>query len=231
MMLQPLRVVAWTPAGFGSADNWSPSLDAVLASVVLREQLGEEAYALGGTGHLPVIDADLPLGRETHGDWWWWQCSAPIVASVGEHRRYFHRRFDLAEAAEHCIVKRVETKAGPYKAYRNTVRLVLTPAITWHVVGDLEAVRTLLSRVVSVGAKIGQGCGRVTRWVVTADGDEDLARFHRPLPIEFAGQHGRTGVPLRWGIRPPGRHPEHQTLCIMPRGQDDAENESEEGRR
>jgi CRISPR type IV-associated protein Csf3 len=227
---QPIRIVAETPTGFGAADPWSPALDAILAYWVLREQLGEEVFALGGTGHLPLVEADLPLARETHSDWWWWQVSSPIVAAVGEHRRYFHRRFDLAEAAQYTSVRKVETKAGPYKAYRNTVRLVLTPTVTWHAVGDIDAVRALLARVDAIGAKVGQGCGRVVRWHVSDDGDPHLARFHRPLPLEFAVLHDCTGVRLRWGIRPPGRVPEHQTLCVMPGG-DDAEDrgEAEEG--
>lgn len=229
MTLQPLRVVAETPAGFGAADPWSPAIDAVLAYWVLREQLGEERFALGGTGHVPLVQAELPLARETHGDWWWWQASSPIVAAVGEHRRYFHRRFDLAEAVAHDAIRKVETKAGPYKAYRNTVRLVLTPTVTWHAIGDLDAVRALLARVMAIGAKIGQGCGRVVRWRVTADGDPGLARFHRPIPLDFAELHGRTGVRLRWGLRPPCRAPEHQTLCVMPGDDDGDSTEADKG--
>ena len=95
------RIVAETPAGLARADAWSPSLDGVLAYWALRETLSDEAFADGMSGFGEIVEADLPLGRETDPETgaWWWQVSSPIVRSVGEHRRHFHRRFD-AQAAE-----------------------------------------------------------------------------------------------------------------------------------
>lgn len=104
----------------------------------------------------------------------------------------------------------------PSRLHRRLV--ALTPSVTWHVVGEWGGVERLLRRCSFIGHGVGHGWGEVREWEVTEDGDEDLARFHRPLPEAFAREHGREGMRMRWGIRPPGRAPEHQALCVMPGG-------------
>lgn len=212
--MTPLRIVAHTPTGIARSDPWSPSLEGVLAYWWMKAHLDEEAFALGAAGYGAVLDADLPLGREHDGDTWWWQCSSPIVAPVGEHRRHFHRRFDVDAATRFTSVGRVEVKAGPLKNMRKEMIVTLTPTVTYHAIGHRAGVEQLLRRCTQLGALVGRGSGRVTRWVVTEDGEADLARFARPLPAAFAARHGREGLALDWGLRPPGRR--HRSACVMP---------------
>lgn len=214
--MRALKVVAHTPAGLARKDPWSPALEAILAYWVLRDQLDEETFALGATGHAPIVEADIPLGREQHDGQWWWQCSSPIVDVACRHQRAFHRRLDIGPGTRFTAARRIEVKAGPYKQSRLHDQIDLTPTVTWHAIGDEAQVRALLRRCVSIGAGTARGLGRVARWEVTADGDPDLARFHRPLPEDFALARGRDGMRLLWGIRPPGRLPDHQLLCVMP---------------
>jgi CRISPR type IV-associated protein Csf3 len=217
--MKALRVTAHLTQGYSAADAWSPAIEGILAFWAMREQLGEEEFALGMTGHRALIEADLPLAREEHGGLWWWRASSPIAAPVEQFERHVHRRFD--DQYERYIrdgVKRVETSAGPFKTYRNRRLVTLTPSVTWHVVGEWGGVERLLRRCSFIGHGVGHGWGEVREWEVTEDGDEDLARFHRPLPEAFAREHGREGMRMRWGIRPPGRAPEHQALCVMPGG-------------
>lgn len=219
--LRTLRVVATLAQGYCTSDPWSPALDGILAYHQLHEQLGDEEFALGMSGHRPiVVPTDLPLGQEHWDDQWWWQCSAPITAPVGQFRRYFHRRFDIAPAIDLVSeqVKRVRVSAGPYKIYRNGRQITLAPDITWHCIGDPVAIRDLLRDCTHIGQGRGRGWGEVRDWQVHEDGDEMLARFHRPLPVEFARAHGVSGSVQQWGIRPPGRLPAHQLLCVMPAG-------------
>lgn len=216
--MKPLTVTAHLLQGYAAADPWSPSIEGILAYWALREQLGEEEFALGVNGHREQIDPALPLGREEFGDTWWWQCSAPMPARVEERfERHIHRRFD--DRHERYIrqgVGRVETAAGPYKAFRHRHLVQLTPSVTWHVIGDPDEIRRLLRRCVFIGQGSTHGWGEVREWEIRDDGDADLARFHRPLPVMFALAHGRDGMRMRWGIRPPGRVPEHQVECVMP---------------
>lgn len=217
--MQALRIVAHTPAGYAASDPWSPALDGILAYWALREQIPHEDFVLrasqgGGSGAL--VEVELPLARETDDTTWWWQVSAPIAALVGRHRRHEHRRFDEREAEHYTTARRVQTNMGPFKNYRMPVVLHLTPTVTWHAIGDAAEVRRLLRRCAAIGARVGHGNGRVVRWEVTTDGDAALARFCRPLPVTFAQAHGRSGMAMEWGIRPPGWAIDRRVLCVMP---------------
>lgn len=218
--MRPLTVTAHLLQGYVAADPWSPALDGILAYWALREQLGEEEFALGMTGQRALTEAELPLAVETDADdRWWYQCSAPVaLGEAQQFARHVHRRFD--DQHERYLrdgVKRVETAAGPYKNYRNRSLVRLARAVRWHAVGDAAAIERLLRRCAFVGAGSTHGWGEVARWEVTPDaGGERMARFWRPLPSGFAAAHGVEGLEMRWGIRPPGRAPEHQALCVMP---------------
>lgn len=226
MLLQALRVTAHTPAGHVASDPYSPTLDGILAYWALRERLGEEAFALGQSGHADMVEIDdLPLGREVHDGLWWWQVSAPITAPLGRFVRHFHRRFDDAHAPAYLDrgVRKVLTAAGPYKAYRHQRTVALAPAVTWHCIGDREEIARLLRSCSHIGQGGARGWGQVERWQVTVDGDAALARLYRPLPVAFAEAHGVTGPLLEWGIRPPGRLLAHRVLCVMPDTDPEAE--------
>ncbi|MGD9893451.1 MAG: hypothetical protein AB7R89_16115 [Dehalococcoidia bacterium] len=215
----PLRVTATLRGGYAAADPWSPDLAAILAYWSLFERMGGDDFALGQTGAVPlVVCDDLPLGREADGDHWWWQVSSPIVQVEREGRKFFHRRFDVEAALTYAPEKqkRVMTAAGPYKNYRLARRIVYAEAIIWHCIGEATEIRRLLRRCDQVGGGRGGGWGEVEDWQITEDGDPDLARFHRPLPVAFAEAHGIEGTRLVWGIKPPGRHVPHQTLCVLP---------------
>lgn len=222
--MEPLIVTAHLRSAYAAADPWSPSLEGILAYWALREQLGEEAFSLGMTGHRPLIEPILPLGREEREGDWWWQCSMPLVASAARFHRYTHRRLDLGHAVDRVSerVNAVETKGGPYKAYRNRETVTVARRIAWHCIGERGGVERLLQRCRNVGRGITHGGGEVLRWSVERGGDPAVARFRRPLPVDFALAHGITGPVLDWGIRPPGRAPEHRRRCVMPAPPDGA---------
>jgi len=217
---RPLIVTAHLATAYTVADPWSPALDGILAYWALREQLGEEAFALSAGGHGPLIAAELPLAREVWGDDWWWRCSAPQADVAAEFTRHTHRRFDdqLAYDRVPGTVRKVLTAGGPYKAYRNQHVGRVARALVWHCVGDGDAILRLLRRCGNVGRGHTHGYGQVGRWTVEPGGDADLARFGRPLPVAFAAAHGVEGAVLDWGIRPPGRA--HRVPCVLPQGDD-----------
>ncbi len=219
--MEPLRVVAYTPAGFASSDQWSPSLDGILGYWQLREQLGEEEFALGMSGHSPMVEPVLPLARLNDGPEWFWAASAPLYHAQVDYLHYYHRRFD-AFAAERYLATgksgKILISAGPYKQYRQAHQVHVAPSVTWHTVGDRAEIVRLLRRCAAIGAGVSRGPGRVVRWEVTTDGaDERMAMFHRPLPVAFAAAHGIDGPTMEWAIRPPGWARENRALCVMPR--------------
>lgn len=218
-IFEPVIVTAHLANGFAHNDPWSPSIDGVLGYWALREKLGDEQFAcqqIDSSAMRPV--EGLPLGVERHGDWWWYQASAPIYQGRTEFLRYFHRRFDMQHAERYMKPKkgRVDIKCGPFKVYRLSAKITVCDRVEWHCIGDLGEIERLLRRCSAIGYKIGAGNGWVLHWEVRAGGDPNLARYFRPLPVEFADLHGIGGIRLEWGIRPPVRIRENQTLCIMP---------------
>lgn len=213
----PMLVSAHLAQGYVTSDPWSPALDGILAYWALREQLGEEEFALGGTGYRPLVEAELPLAREQFGDAWWWCVSSPIEPGGARQvfERWYHRRFDDDRAVRYLPAKttRIETAAGPYKNYRNRALARLVPRLVWAAIGDSGEVERLLRRCTSIGQGLARGWGVVTRWEVEPAGEaaRELALTHRPLPV---GVPGAQGIELEWGIRPPGRA--HRIACVMP---------------
>lgn len=221
--MTPLRITATLRNGFASSDPWSPAIDGILAYWHVREQLGEEQFALtsvDSSAMEPVTD--LPLAKTEWQGEWWYQCSSPIYATRAEFLRYYHRRFDIGAAQQYLQPQRgrVETKAGPFKAYRLSARVIVTPEVQWYAVGDSEEVRRLLRRCSAIGAKVGQGFGRVQAW--TVETLRELPPYggasDRPIPAEYARQIGAEGPMLLWGLRPPGRIRENLCVCVMPGG-------------
>lgn len=218
--MRPLKITARLSAGFISSDPWSPSIDGILAYQFMREKLGPEEFAISQhrSDMMQVVEG-LPLAVERYGDWWWYQCSSPIYRSQLEMSRYLHRRFDAKQAERYWTDEgksgKVLTAAGPYKNARLNYTQHITPKVEWHVVGDEAEIRRLLMRVTHIGGRVGSGFGKVRDWEI-GDGDESLARLRRPLPKSFAQEHGIVGQEMIWGLRPPGRHPDNRTECVMP---------------
>lgn len=219
--MQPLEITAELMSGFASSDPWSPAIDGIIGYQFMREQLGDEEFSI--TCHRLDLQRPihgLPFGVEAYGDHWWYQCSFPHYRSVAEVTRYTHRRFDAKHAEKYWGTPgksgKVLVAAGPYKNARMKVHQHITPRLTWYCIGDKSEIERLLARVTHVGAKIGAGFGRVRRWTVSPADCEEKARFCRSLPVEFAAKRGIEGQEMLWGIRPPVRHPDNRTQCIMP---------------
>lgn len=213
--MQPLKITARLYNGF-AADDWSPTLDGILAYWQLRLADPDGFLTTQGRSDLMEPADGLPLEKIADGDLWWWACSSPLYALHQTHRTYFHRRFD--DRHERFMpdgTKTVLTAAGPYKNYRKSLLFRVTDAVVWHCVGDEAALRDLLAHCHHIGAKPSQGYGRVREWRVEP-GDLKAALYHRPLPVDYARLKGIEGPVMRWGIRPPARIAANQAECIMP---------------
>lgn len=214
--MMPLCIRARLLNGYVARDPWSPTLDGILAAVVMRERLGAEAYAISAASPRTWSAVEgLPLAVERDGDLWWYQASSPRpVGEAGRERRHYHRRFD--DQHERFLVegvRRVMTAAGPYKATRLHDTRVICRGVEWHVVGDREEIDRLLRSVSQVGARRGCGYGEVVEWLIGA-GDEDQARHRRPLPRSYAERVGIRGPVVPWTLVPPARH--SIVDCVMP---------------
>lgn len=214
--MKPLKITAELYNGFAASDDWSPTLDGILAYWQLRLADPDEFLARQGRDDLMTPIDDLPLEKIGAADQWWWACSSPLYVLAQQHRTYYHRRFD--DQHERFLpegIKAVLTTAGPYKAYRKSLLFRVTREVSWHGVGDAERIRALLDHCHHIGSKPSQGYGRVKAWRID-DGDEAQALFQRPLPVDYARGRGIDGPVMRWGLRPPARLLANQCECVMP---------------
>lgn len=216
--MTPLKITCALRNGFAANDPWSPSIDGILGYFLRREQLGEERFAVTSidSSSMTPVD-DLPLAKiEWNGDWWY-RCSSPVYASQAEFLRYYHRRFDAAAAVVYLQPQRakLETRCGPFKNYRLSARVIVTPEVVWYAVGDQAEVERLLRRCSAIGGKIGAGFGRVKAWRVEK-ADSAAMTMQRPVPAGYAREHGIDGIEMAWSYRPPGRIAINQGICVMP---------------
>lgn len=218
--MQALKITAELMTGFASSSPFSPAIDGIIAYQYMREKLGDDEFAMRQhrTDLMEPVE-DLPLAKENFGGQWWYQCSFPVFETMAQVVRHTHRRFDNRQAEKYWNngdkSGKVLVAAGPYKNARLKLTQHITPRVTWYCIGDLEEVKRLVSKTTHIGARVGAGYGRVREWLVSECDDYDKARFHRSLPVDFAQKHGLTGVEMYEGIRPPARHPDNQTLCVM----------------
>lgn len=217
-----LKITAHLGNGFISADPWSPAIDGIIGYQYMRKKLGEEQFAMNQhrTDQMEPVD-DLPLEKESFDGQWWYCCSSPIYEVACDRQVHLHRRFDAQRAEKYWTAPKsgksgkVLVAAGPYKNTRMPYTHRITRAVDWHVLGDKAAISPLLLSVTHIGSRTGSGFGRVIRWEITADGDEEKAKSFRPLPVGYRPSRANDFVMIH-GLRPPVRHPLNRVQCVMP---------------
>lgn len=216
--MTPIAITARLVNGYVSADQWSPAIDGILGYWLMRERLGADEFSLtqGCDYQMQPVEG-LPLQRIDYVDWWWYACSAPISSPMANIRKHIYRRFDQAKAERYLPpgVRKVQTSAGAYKNARISLMHHITDRVTWHVIGDQPEIERLLAHCTAIGGKVAAGFGRVKAWEY-AEGDPDIATLFRPLPVDYAAEHGVDGPVMQWGIRPPSRLAANQAECVMP---------------
>lgn len=235
----PLRVTAHLEAGLAYAHDWGLALDGILASVV-HHQAKAELLAAGGN-HIPLrhqddpVDLDLPLARCTlagENDWHWAAtCSAPadgqdlLPQVVRWSSRHDHR---LTTAVTSQLPGVVDDQRGRYRSHWMPLTITLTTAVTFEAVGDLDAIRSLVTPIAAIGKKRAAGHGRVLRWEVEPTDRSPLEASHlhpdqslgRPTPggclthlhaVDPREQRQGTA-----GLRPPSTHTARARPLFLP---------------
>lgn len=138
---------------------------------------------------------------------------------------HWTRRVDSLEAirwlAEEALPSRIEVGKGPYRSYYESLRLLATRSLTWHVCGDLAAIERILGEAMFIGKKRSQGHGMIKRWVVEAE-DRDRSvwdgdQLNRPVPVDLLDALGIEGE-FEYGyyaFRPPYHDARYFTRCAM----------------
>lgn len=232
-----MQVRARLAGGLAQSTPWGVALDGLLAGVLwgeLRAAARGRGEVLDGPRGMAVpADLELPLARCALGDGTWhWAatCADPEgrPARAPVEVRYWTGRLDQTHAAQVCprLPLTVSDRRGRYRARR--MPLILTPctAVVWRAVGDVDAVRDLVSRIFSIGKRRSSGEGRVLGWEVqplAGVPEWDAGHVHhggglgRTVPPEcLTGRRVPVGGRGRAGLRPPYMHPGRQRELILP---------------
>lgn len=237
MKHQPLRVRANLAFGIAQAAPWGIALDGLLASELWARQKASAREA--GVEYVRAMelddppDFDLPLARCTPaaGPWHWAAtCALPDQRPDRVDVHTWTGRVD-ARALEQVstgLPKTVSDRQGRYRARRMPLLVTPCTSVTWHAVGDVDAIRELVSSIASIGKKRTSGEGHVLGWVVEPlEGVDEFTAGHlhrdgslgRPCPSgcrERAGEDVLDGGLGRAGIRPPYMHPARQHQLALP---------------
>ncbi|CAH2606086.1 conserved protein of unknown function (plasmid) [Rhodovastum atsumiense] len=207
---RPLTVTAYTPAGYASADAWSPSIDGMLAWAAMRERLGPD---FGTNLDLAPVEG-LPLQVVMHGDLWWYAAGMPEPSEIlGQRDKYFHRRFNSVDAERWFNGRKVETATGPHKNLRKPHFVSTCASVSWKCIGDPREVERLVTQMTSVGSGHSRGLGQVSRWEIR---DGFAGEIVRPVPIGYAEEHGIRGRRAMHAIRPPKHLAANSVMCVVP---------------
>lgn len=205
----PIVVTASTPGGFLTYEPWTPSLDGILAFSSERERLGSD---FGTNMDVRPVEG-LPLAVTRWGDQWWYECGMPRFTTEFQKEKFIIRRFDTQEAEDRLPGKRkVTTSMGRHKNIRKARLISVGGSVSWAAVGDPDEVKRLLLDMPNVGAGWGRGFGKVAYWRVEEREEEIL----RPVPVQYAVEHGLLGFMANVGLRPPAWLPENQYPSLVP---------------
>ena len=171
-------------------------------------------------------DLNLPLSRcLTGADWHWLaSCAIPIAADDFPEPRTYYRVVDSswAQRAATRPLTYAHPSSGPYRDVMMPAPVIVCREVTWHAVGDLDAIRRLVSPLRFIGRRRSTGEGGVIGWTVTPVDTDPIRWAHesessiiRPCPQECAQGLG-VDFGMGWyAIRPPSWHPDRlQQLAI-----------------
>lgn len=226
----PLRITATLQTGIAHSTPWTVTLDGLLASQ-LWHTTPEAATDVRALDQDNPPDLDLPLARCTlDPDHWHWAatCGWPDRHTDTSEIHYWGTRLDHRHTEQHAtaLPQHLHDNRDRWKAFWMPLPVTVARTLTWHAIGDPEAIRALLEPLQAIGKKRSQGEGRVLAWTITPapDLDEFTAGHLSPTgtlarPTPTACLRGRTiddGGPGYAGIRPPTMHHSRKTDVHLP---------------
>lgn len=229
-----LQVRAHLAAGTVQAAPWGIALDGLLAAETWSDHkaaAADQGLPIPEVATLPE-DLPLPLARceGSGGDTWHWASTCAFPEQRADvDVRYWSSRLDhrAAEQAADHLPNVLSDRQGRYQARRMPLITMPCSSIVWWAVGDIAAIRSLVTPITAIGKKRSQGEGHVLRWDVTELRDVDpwtAAHLHpdhslgRPTPSSCLEGHtviGDGGFGTA-GLRPPYMHPARQHELHLP---------------
>ena len=166
-----------------------------------------------------IPEVSIPVQRT--GDLW--HCSDPIYMADYDRHAHFTKRFETQVAVDYAAsnkLRKINTGAGEFKAYHLPIRERGITQVVWFVRGDRREINHLLSRITSIGKKISQGYGIVTRWEYDEmDNDHSISAegvLMKTVPA-IAPYLSLNGYKRNYGAyKPPYWHRDNYTEILEP---------------
>jgi hypothetical protein len=198
-------------------------LDGVIAFAAYRDLDDRTRRRIPPISSPWAVDLRLPLSRWfcpapeegscdprllKEGRIWGWAASAEASAWAGRGVAEVRKRPPLDQMRRYASDRRVETGAGPLKAYDLVVPTVFAREVLWYAHGVRSEVERLLVRhAPAIGKKRGIGYGTVLRWRVEACGEDlSVVRADGTPARRMPASSGLVARAVRATIRPPYHH-------------------------
>lgn len=223
--MQPIKITAEMLSPIAVTDDWSPSLDAVIAYFVLEKHklLSPQPSIKEIKKNYQILEAEIPLRNVNYGGISCWMISSPCYFYFSEQAERIRKRWDYQEHRLNWGKRKAktDTSQGPEKSYDLPIFLRNPASITWYGVGDIKKVRSLLPNCTSLGKKRSVGNGQVRKWTVEAIAEDwhlwKDGMLMRPYPLELMPKDRPVDMAIReWGLGQPSWHPDFKRMCAMP---------------
>lgn len=203
---EPLKIQAYLATPY--VGDYGVPLDGILLATAMERHYG--APPAVAVGHVPDYDRNLvPLAIEdADTDHWFYRASFAAWSSYTEGVSQWVKRFNVLEAMEYYNLKRqVVINKGDYKAYLEPIYYRHAETLTWHVMGDYQAISDLLTDVHGIGKHRNEGWGAIKQWIIKrADNDYSLFdgdALMRPIPFDYVNEASILWMPKFMAYRPP----------------------------
>lgn len=223
--MQPIKITVKLLSPVAVVDDWSPSLEGILAYHVLMKH---NALSSNPTNEeieqsYQILEAEIPLKNVNYGGVSCWAVSSPCYLFSSEQVERIRKRWDYQEHRLNWGKRKakISTSEGPEKSYDLPLFLRNPSVIAWYGVGDIDSTMSILKHCTSLGKKRSVGNGQVEEWIVEAiASDWHLWRddiLMRPYPLELMPKKKPIDMAIReWSLGQPLWHPAFKRICAMP---------------
>lgn len=169
------------------------------------------------------LNFGLPLTRTHENGKHRYAASCGFYRQYERHVEYWNKRPDFTSGKNGKYLEakgKVDTSAGPLKAYHFPQIIRTVSDIEFYGVGTIEKIRDLLSYIPAVGKKPAAGWGMVREWIVEPFKEDwsETGKYGimRPTPVEERQIEGDYQI-MECPLLPPYWKSSHAELCYMPK--------------
>jgi len=220
---EPLRIEIKIKPPLYMANPWI-HFDSLIASLCMRDALGEDFYVLPSDKTININNLRLPIQQTGE----LYHASVSIFQQPELHKTTIFKRFSDMQTyhfSKKQQQSRIRTNSGYFKDFMLSLPTIVSDTVYFYCCADKKEIQRLLSNLTHLGKKTSVGGGRIREINITSTA-EDYSMYKdgevmRPIPTKVDPrpviQEG-----MRWSqstYKPPYWDKSQTTLCRMPKNQ------------